>query len=149
VGTLHRNTSHRNTRTIYIKGQKKTISIKDEKKWGQGRKLEARKNERETEKTKQKQENTKQHKPQREEGKPNQRGEKNKGQGNERGPGFGKRGVETLRTEYVWVLEQSCVQGGYILPPPLIPMDLRPRAAPGQKVDKHMAEGRNGRKRRK
>jgi len=28
----------------------------------------------------------KKHKPQREEGKPNQRGEKNKGQGNERGP---------------------------------------------------------------
>jgi len=111
-------TPHTGTQEQYIKKGKTTITIKDEKKWGRRRKLEARKSERETEKTKQKQENTKKHKPQREEGKPNQRGEKNKGQGNERGPGFGKRGVETLRTEYVWVLEQSCVQGGYILPPP-------------------------------
>jgi hypothetical protein len=68
--------------------------------------LEAKKSKRETEQSRSKKRHKK-HKPQREEGKPNQRGEKNKGQGNKRGPGFGK-GVETLRSE------QSCVQGGYI-----------------------------------
>jgi len=52
VGTLHWNTG------TPLKRAKKTITIKDEKKWGRGRKLEVRKSKRATEKTKQKQENT-------------------------------------------------------------------------------------------
>jgi hypothetical protein len=83
-------TPHTGTREPQQKG-KTTITIKDDKKWGRGRKLEARKSKRETEQSRSKKTHTK-HKPQREEGKPNQRGEKNKGQGNERGPGFGVRG---------------------------------------------------------
>jgi hypothetical protein len=81
-------TPHTGTRAHHKKG-KKTMTIKDEKKWGRGRKLEARKSKRETEQTKQKTENTqatkggRKTKPQR---------EKNKGQGNEGGPGFGGAG---------------------------------------------------------
>jgi hypothetical protein len=79
-------TPHTGTREHHKKKGKKTVTITDDKKWGRGRKLEARKSKTEDRK------HTKKHKPQREEGKPNQRGEKNKGQGNERGPGFGGGG---------------------------------------------------------
>jgi hypothetical protein len=50
-------TTQEHENTIKKRG-KKTITIKDDKKWGQGRKLEARKSKRETGKTKQKTENT-------------------------------------------------------------------------------------------